>query len=146
MIYLDTSALASFLLGDANGPLVRDFVAREAPTLAVGDLAAAEFAAVVSREVRTGGFDEAGGRDVLRTFDAWLAASAEALPTDPADLRVAVHFVRRFDLALRAPDALHIAVCHRLGVPLLTFDARQAAAARALGVAVVPLGPAAGDA
>jgi uncharacterized protein len=41
--------------------------------------------------------------------------------------------------ALRALDALHLAALRRVGsdVPLLTFDIRQAAAARALGISVV---------
>jgi predicted nucleic acid-binding protein len=43
-------------------------------------------------------------------------------------------------MALRAPDALHVALCRRLGLKLVTFDQRQAAAAEALGVGRVSLG------
>jgi predicted nucleic acid-binding protein len=48
--------------------------------------------------------------------------------------------VRRFALGLRTPDALHLAICRRLDLPLLTFDRRQAAAAAALGIACDPAG------
>ena len=45
-------------------------------------------------------------------------------------------YVRRFDLALRAPDALHLAVVQRLDLSLITLDRRLATAARELGVGV----------
>jgi hypothetical protein len=44
-------------------------------------------------------------------------------------------FVRRFDLALRVPDALHLAIARRLDVALVTLDRRLATAAGELGVA-----------
>jgi predicted nucleic acid-binding protein len=42
--------------------------------------------------------------------------------------------VRRFDLKLRAPDALHLAICRRLQARLVTLDNNLARAARALDV------------
>ena len=53
-----------------------------------------------------------------------------------ADVRLADAYVRRFDLGLRTPDALHLAIAHRLDATLLTLDRRLATAARELGVAV----------
>jgi predicted nucleic acid-binding protein len=52
------------------------------------------------------------------------------------DIQLASSFVRRFDLTLRAPDALHTAICHRHGLTFVTLDNRLALAATALGVAV----------
>ena len=52
------------------------------------------------------------------------------------DVRVAGSFVRQFDLALRVPDALHLAVARRLDLVLVTLDRRMVAAAKELGVAV----------
>ena len=37
---------------------------------------------------------------------------------------------------LRAPDALHAAICRRLGLTLVTLDRRLEAAARRLGLTV----------
>ena len=45
-------------------------------------------------------------------------------------------FASRLPLALRAPDALHLAIARRLDVALVTLDRRMAAAAKELGVAV----------
>ncbi len=47
-------------------------------------------------------------------------------------------FIRRFDLALRTPDALHIAAAGRLSAKLATFDVKMAAAATALGLEIAP--------
>jgi predicted nucleic acid-binding protein len=49
-------------------------------------------------------------------------------------------YVRRFELMLRAPDALHAAACKRAGHRLVTLDKRLAAAAKDLGVESVLLG------
>lgn len=40
------------------------------------------------------------------------------------------------DTSLRTPDALHLAICRRLGAELLTFDQGMIAAARSLGVSI----------
>jgi uncharacterized protein len=52
------------------------------------------------------------------------------------DVRLAAAYVRRFDLALRAPDALHLAIARRLDIALVTLDRRIMAAASDLGVAL----------
>jgi uncharacterized protein len=52
------------------------------------------------------------------------------------DVRLAAAYVRRFDLALRAPDALHLAIARRLDIALVTLDRRMMAAASELAAAV----------
>ena len=59
-----------------------------------------------------------------------------SLPVDitASDARLAYIYARRFDLRLRAPDALHLAIACRLDATLVTLDRRLAEAARELGV------------
>ena len=45
-------------------------------------------------------------------------------------------FVRSFDLGLRAPEAVHAAVCRRADLQLVTLDRRLAAAAEVLDIRV----------
>ncbi len=52
------------------------------------------------------------------------------------DVRLAETFIRRLDLTLLAPDALHIAMAKREGAALATFDAKMAASAQNLGLDV----------
>lgn len=73
----------------------------------------------------------------LAGFDAWLAQMPTRMEIAAADIVLATTYLRRFDLALRTPDALHLAIARRLGATLVTFDRAMAAAARALGMAVV---------
>ncbi len=53
-----------------------------------------------------------------------------------ADVKRADAVMRRLDLTLRTPDALHIAIAERIGATMATFDDKMAAAARILGLAV----------
>lgn len=133
--YLDSSVLVALLSPDALADRPRAFAGcREAP-LIVSDFAAAEYASVLSRRVRTGGLSRAEGNAALGAFDSWLAANARWVTVGQGDIAAATGFLRRLDLALPSPDAIHIALARRLGARLVTLDRRLAAAADALGVA-----------
>lgn len=138
MTYLDASAVVSLFIADKHSPIIRGYLRDQRPTVVIGDFAVAEFSAAVSRRVRMGEVTPAQGSHLLNVFDAWVAANAEPLDTEPSDVRVASAFVRRFELGLRAPDALHLAMCQRLDAALLSFDVRQTGAARQLGLRVDP--------
>jgi uncharacterized protein len=134
--YLDASALVPTLIAEPASIAVDDFLLGCSDTLVVSDFAAAEVASALSRLVRMDRLTiaEAAGR--LADFDAWRAGEIEPADLDTHDCRLANTFVRRFDLRLRAPDALHAAICRRLGLQLVTLDRRLAAAARELGIDV----------
>lgn len=140
MTYLEPSALVSLFLPDRHTATIRTWLGQAPGPLAISTFGAAEFASALSIALRVGRLVTHQADRVLRVFDVWAASDAATLDIDPADHRAAASFVRRFDLALRAPDALHVALCRRLGLALVTFDQRQGAAAQALGVGQVPLG------
>jgi predicted nucleic acid-binding protein len=58
------------------------------------------------------------------------------VPADPADIQAAAAIIRRLDLNIRAPDAIHLAIARRIGASIVTFDHRMADNAPALGIAV----------
>ena len=136
MIYLDASAFVSLFVEDAHSERIRSLLEERHPAVAVSTFGLIEFAAAVSARDRAGRLAFGQAADTLQQADTWVAAQATTVEVDPADHRVAAGYVRRFDLGLKAPDALHLATCARLGLPILTFDQRQAAAATALGLAV----------
>jgi hypothetical protein len=78
----------------------------------------------------------------LADFDAWRAAATDDLDMQASDIRLANVFVRRFDLRLRAPDALHAAACRRQDLLLVTLCRRLASAAEEVGVRTNLLAPA----
>jgi predicted nucleic acid-binding protein len=105
--------------------------------LIVSDFAAAEFASGISRHVRTRAMTADDARSVFSEFDEWAAREAERVGMTSSDIAHAEMFLRRLSSALRTPDALHVALAHRMNASLLTFDKTMAAAARLLGIEVI---------
>ena len=132
--YLDASTLLPMLIEEPGSARVDEFIADNKGMLVVSEFAAAEVASALSRLVRTGrlSVDDASAR--LADFDAWRAAATENVEIGATDVRLASVYVRRFDLMLRAPDALHAAACRRADLVLVTLDKRLAVAAGTLGV------------
>jgi predicted nucleic acid-binding protein len=139
--YLDASALLPMLITEPGSAAVDAFVEAAADVLVVSEFAAAEVASAMSRLVRTDRLAADDARARMADFDAWRAAATEDVELNAADVRLAHVYVRRFELMLRAPDALHAALCRRADLELITLDRRLATAAEALGVATRLLAP-----
>jgi uncharacterized protein len=139
--YLDPSVVLPTLVKEPASAAVDAFMSTVKQELLVSDFAAAEVASALSRLVRMGRLRASDGAACLTDFDVWRAAMTTAAEIHAADVRLAGAYARRFDLALRAPDALHVAIARRLDVALVTLDRRMAAAAVELGVAVETLAP-----
>lgn len=135
--YLDASVLVPLFVDDPFTARAGAFVRSHLPALIVSDLAAAEFASAIARLVRLGDVKLAGARKTFATFDAWMARDTQRAETSTQDIVAGAAFIRRLDIALRAPDAVHIAIAQRIGADLFTFDKQMAAAARKLGTRVV---------
>jgi predicted nucleic acid-binding protein len=135
-IYLDASVLMPALIEEPGSVAVRLYLSAHRDDRLISDFAAAEVAAAISRLVRmrllTG--EEASAR--LGDFEIWRAAASASVEIHAADARLAYAYVRRFDLMLRAPDALHLAVARRFDATLVTLDRRLELAAQNLGIAV----------
>jgi hypothetical protein len=134
--YLDASVIVPTLVDEIASVVVARFVREAADPLIVGDFAAMEVTSAISRLVRMKSLSSEIALVRLGEFDAWRSAKTSNLDLQPADLRLSGVYIRRFELGLRAPDALHAAVCQRGDHTLVTLDARLAAAAEALGVRV----------
>lgn len=99
----------------------------------VSDLGALEVSSAIARQVRTKELTTQQAQLALADFDDWRTKQIGAR-LEPTDFQAAEGYLRRLDLTLRGPDALHIAVAKRLGLPLWTFDQGMLASAGALGV------------
>jgi len=135
--YLDASALLPRIVEERTSDAVDAFLNARTDTLVVSEFAAAEVASAISRLVRMGQLNTVQALGRLSAFDTWRIVATRATDMEPADLRLANAYVRRFDLMLRAPDAIHAAICVRLGLTLVTLDRRLASAAQSLGVKVL---------
>jgi predicted nucleic acid-binding protein len=133
--YFDTSALVSLFVQESRTAAVIA-LAETADDLFTSNLGKGEFAAAMSMAVRIDRLTTAEATQVLDNFDAWSAGATRQLATDQDDFRQADMLVRRFDLQLLFPDALHIALARRCGGTLVSGDGRQLDAARKLGLDV----------
>lgn len=136
VIYLDASVIVPLFLPEPRSNEAEAMVSRG--DFVVSDLAAAEFSSALSLAVRIKRLPEAAARAALATFDDWMPAHALKADARSEDFAVATLLIRRFTLALRTPDALHIAIATRLGAKLATFDAKMAAVAQTLGLETQP--------
>jgi predicted nucleic acid-binding protein len=134
--YLDASVMLPILVKEPASVVVDAFMATVQQEPWVSDFAAAEVVSALSRLVRTRRLQAVDGTDCLSDFDVWRAAMTRPAEIHAADVRLADVYVRRFDLGLRAPDALHLAIARRLDATLITLDRRLAAAAREMGITV----------
>jgi hypothetical protein len=135
-VYFDASVIVSMVTADAFTNRAEAYLLRDAPLANVSDLAAAEVVAALGARLRRRELDVSGANRALGAFDAWRASAAEMCVTIPEDVAAAEMLLRRFELALRAPDAIHLAIVRRKQIPLVTFDVRMADAARTLGLEV----------
>jgi hypothetical protein len=135
-IYLDTSVLLPTLIAEPTTEAVYDCLGAADQQLLISDFAAAEVASALSRLVRMALLTDGDASARLADFDAWRAVISSPVDITASDARLAYVYARRFDLGLRAPDALHLAIAGRLDATLVTLDRRLATAARELGIAV----------
>ena len=134
--YLDTSVILPTLIAEPATETVYGFLGAYEQELLISDFAAAEVASALSRLIRMAMLTDADASARLADFDAWRAAMSMPVDIGPSDARLAYIYVRRFDLGLRASDALHLAITRRLDATLITLDRRLATAAREMGIAV----------
>ena len=136
-VVLDASVLVALFVRDAHTEAALEIVEGHADTLLVSDFAAAEFASALAGRLRMDLLSEDEVRAALADFDAWSAAQG-ACSLEGDDIAFAASALRRLDLTLRTPDALHIGIAHRLSATLATFDQKMHASAEKLGVTVLP--------
>ncbi len=138
-VYLDASVLLPTLIEESGSAAVDRYIAGCSEDLVISEFASVEVASALSRLVRTNVLDQGDAVARLVDFDAWRATATVDVDLQASDIRLANIFVRRFDLMLRAPDAVHAAICRRTGLQLVTMDRRLSLAAMELGVRTVLL-------
>ena len=135
-LYLDASAVVPLLVKEAMSSAVERMLKDADQLFLVSEFAAGEVASAIARQFRIGLLSRHDADIALSDFDTLRLTDTEIPSFDALDIRVAALFVRRFELKLRLPDAIHAATCQRLGATLVTLDRRLADAASTLGIAV----------
>jgi hypothetical protein len=137
MTYVDTSALVPMVVTETGTPQVLAWLAAQrGPPPRISNWTRTELVSAISGKVRASVIAPEAAARALTWARAELLPELAMVILDPADMEDAEGLLERFDLGLRAGDALHLAIARRLGEPLLTLDRRLAAAAESLGVQV----------
>lgn len=135
--YLDACVIVALLFDESASDHVIREVSSWRSGVIVSDFTSAEVSAAVSKRVRMKLDDVAAANTRLAAVDRFKASLPAAAPIEARDIRAAERLVRAFELKLRAPDAIHLAVCLRHNYQLATLDTHLADAARLLGVACI---------
>lgn len=136
MLYLDTSVIVASLSTEVASPRIQDWLAEQrASRLHVSEWTLTELSSAVALKVRTGQFDLKQRAAALAIASRWIAESFTLLPITSGHFRTAARIVDHYRLALRAGDALHLAVASDHGATVHTLDRRLAEAGPVLGIA-----------
>ena len=136
MLYVDTSVLVPLVIPEPmSGVVERWFEAAETGTLMTSGWTTAEFASAIDNKVRRKELSETSGSEAFSIFETHVVPALRIATIDETDFRVAAKFMVRFELGLRAGDALHLAIAQRTAATgLVSLDRRFSDAAQALSL------------
>ncbi len=140
MLYLDASIILALLLEEPGSERLQNFLESAEPEgLAISGWIDAEVAGALSLKVRTELLSAEQQSDITAVWRRWRHGLIH-LPIGAAHFEVAADYAGRPDLALRAADALHLAVAQTARCKMVTFDRGMARAATQLGVQLAGIG------
>jgi predicted nucleic acid-binding protein len=139
--YADTSLLVAALVLEAKTSSVQAWISKEASgKLAVGAWGITEFSAALSIKLRTGQIEPSQQAAALAALAQMMSEmDVSLLSVEQQHFRTAARFADRHELALRAGDALHLAVAAEHGATVCTLDKRMADAGRRIGIPTILL-------
>jgi hypothetical protein len=135
--YLDANVIIPLFAVDTLTGRAETAIRSAQDELIMSDFSTAEFSSVIARRVRTRALHTDEAQAAFSSFDIWCARYVTLVKLENLDIMDATALMRRLDLALRTPDAIHIAMVQRIGCRLLTFDRAMAGVARTLGIELV---------
>ncbi len=138
-IYADTSAVVAYYVPEELSDPVEAILQLHAGPR-ISDLVEVEFFSVLSLKLRIGDLQRADVDNVAALFLRHIEdGHYTRLHLHAGHFQIARDFIRRFDLPLKAPDALHLAICSIEELRLFTLDQQLARNAEALGIEVESL-------
>ena len=116
MLYFDTSFLIPFFLDEQTSGRVDRFIRQQRrgePALSLWTRI--EFSSALARQVRLGRLAPETALEIDLEFDSVIADSFVTLLPSAGDFELSKQFLRRYETALRAGDALHLAIASNHG-------------------------------
>jgi len=136
LLYFDTSVVVPYYLPELLSAQVQLLYGTQVGP-AISELVELEVFAALSLRLRVGDLERAQVDQVAGLFSRHVDDGLYArISLTAAHYRAARNYVTRFDLPLKAPDALHLAVASVGGLRLVTADGQLARNAQALAIEV----------
>jgi predicted nucleic acid-binding protein len=136
-VYCDTSLIIASMTREAHSPAVWQWLGTQSERrLYVSDWSDTEVSSALSLKVRTEQISAANRIQLMEAWRASIGTSYEQLDVSPENFTTAARFIERYELGLRAADALHLAIAQSHGLAMATLDIRLRGAAIEYGVAV----------
>ena len=140
MIYVDTSVLgAIFFREPGAAELVARLERQRTGRLMISAWTLTEIASIGGIKQRIGAIDAATRQQALANFQRFASTQMGMTEIEPTDFRTAAVLIES-PTALRAGDALHLAVARRLNARIASLDQRLRSATKAVGLALFDLG------
>ena len=130
----DTSGLIAMTAREPTWRAHADWLDDHAGERVLSTLGWGELVDVTARRLRQGKLIDERAPDVLAatraTFAEWVWVD---LVSSDVDVGTS-YLIRNMMRGLKLPDAIHLAICQRIGAALLTGDRQQAAAAAEMSI------------
>lgn len=139
MIYVDTSVLGAIFFRE---PGAAEWVTRlenqRKEKLMISAWTLTEMASVGGIKQRTGAIDAEARQQALANFQRFASMHFGMAEIEPTDFRTAAVFIES-PAALRAGDALHLAIARRLHARIASLDRHLCVAAEVLGLPILEI-------
>lgn len=98
-----------------------------------------EFASAISLKIRTGQFHPADLKNLRHEWASFKFNSVRTVSVEDSDYDLASQMIFGSETGLRSGDAVHLAICQRIGAEIVTFDNGLERAAIQFGItATIP--------
>ena len=134
MYYLDTAVVLTLFVGESTSATVQDWLARRSKKLACSDWGLTECASALGIKCRRGELDAEAAARTFAAINAFTRESCVRIACAAHHQVAAQTLLGRFELNLRAGDALHLAICRDAGTTLVTYDRLLLAGAASLDI------------
>ena len=129
--YLDTSLLVALLVRESGTEAAKTYLSAAGDeTMLASHWVITELSSALALKRRTGSITAIEQAAALAMFRRFSTARLELVDVEARDFDEAARLCDQAAAPLRAGDALHLALCKRLGARVATFDRGMATAAQ----------------